>query len=232
MVSSSSSSTMALESNELPILEVDNIGEAILALGRYARNQMSGVIVGVTGSSGKTTAVAMLAHALATRGDVYASAHNANLPHGVAWNLSSAGWDLPHLVLEMAVGRMSTSSRMARPHVAVFLNVHPAHIGSSHTVADIARVKSAIFEGMSPGGIAVINRDMLEFEMVYSTAIKNEQRVILFGEHEQSDIRLISYDNVTQVATLSRYGGPQERVEATNLPFEIAHAVRCRACRS
>ncbi|AZM97160.1 UDP-N-acetylmuramoyl-tripeptide--D-alanyl-D-alanine ligase [Vreelandella venusta] len=213
MVSSSSSSTTALESTELPILEVDNSGEAILALGRYARNQLSGVVVGVTGSSGKTTAVAMLSHVLATQGDVYASAHNANLPHGIAWNLASAGWDLPHLVLEMAVGRMPTSSRMARPHVAVFLNVHPAHIGSSHTVTDIARVKSAIFEGMSPGGVAVINRDMLEFEMVYSAAIKNKQRVILFGEHEQSDIRLISYDNATQVATLSRYGGPQENMK-------------------
>lgn len=49
--------------------------------------------------------------------------------------------------------------------------------------------------------------------MVYSAAIKNKQRVILFGEHEQSDIRLISYDNVTQVATLSRYGGPQENMK-------------------
>ncbi|WP_372373179.1 Mur ligase family protein [Vreelandella venusta] len=213
MVSSSSSSATALESTELPILEVDNSGEAILALGRYARNQLSGVVVGVTGSSGKTTAVAMLSHVLATQGDVYASAHNANLPHGIAWNLTSAGWDVPHLVLEMAVGRMPTSSRMAQPHVAVFLNVHPAHIGSSHTVADIARVKSAIFEGMSPGGVAVINRDMPEFEMVYSAAIKNNQRVILFGEHEQSDIRLISYDNATQVATLSRYGGPQENMK-------------------
>lgn len=213
MVSSSSSSASELENNGLPILKVDNSGEAILALGRYARNQMSGVVIGVTGSSGKTTAVAMLAHALATRGEVYASAHNANLPHGVAWNLSSAGWDTPHLVLEMAVGRMPTSSKMARPQVAVFLNVHPAHIGSSHTVADIARVKSAIFEGMSPGGVAVINRDMLEFEMVYSAAIKNKQRVILFGEHKKSDIQLISYNNTTQIATFSRYGGPQESVE-------------------
>ncbi|MBE0401875.1 glutamate ligase [Halomonas sp. FME1] len=213
MVNSSSLSASELENNTLPVLEVDNSGEAILALGHYARNQMSGVVIGVTGSSGKTTAVAMLAHTLAARGEVYASAHNANLPHGVAWNLSSAGWDTPHLVLEMAVGRMPTSARMARPHIAVFLNVHPAHIGNSHTVADIARVKSAIFEGMSPGGTAVINRDMLEFEMVYSAAIKNKQRVILFGEHEKSDIQLIGYDNATQVAAFSRYGGPQENVE-------------------
>ncbi|MGP9677626.1 Mur ligase family protein [Halomonas sp. AOP27-A1-41] len=214
MVSPSSSfpAINDIESNELPVLKVDNTGEAILALGHYARKQMSGVVVGVTGSSGKTTAVAMLAHALKTQGEVYSSAFNANLPHGIAWNLSSANWDTPHLVIEMAVGRMKISSRMVQPHVAVFLNIHPAHIGNSHTVEDIARAKSAIFEGMPPGGIAVINRDMQEFKTVYAAAIKYKQRVILFGEHVDSDIKLISYDNTAQIATFSRYGGPQEGI--------------------
>lgn len=212
MTTSSCTAAGTLADSELPVLEVDNRDAAVRALGRYARDQMSGVVIGVTGSSGKTTAVAMLAHTLASQGDVYASAHNANLPRGVAWNLASAGWDTPHIVLEMAIGNMPMSSRMARPHVAVFLNIHPAHLGNSHTIADIARVKSAIFEGMPPHGIAVINRDMHEFETVYAAAIHHQQRVVLFGTHETCDIRLLDYDSRTQTASFSRYGGPPESV--------------------
>src|SRR3546814_5020255 len=76
-----------------PLLEVDDVGAAILALGRYARSRMTGKVIAITGSAGKTTAVAMAAHALASFGAVGQTRHNANLPHGIAWNLASIPWE-------------------------------------------------------------------------------------------------------------------------------------------
>lgn len=177
----------------IPSLHVGDTGEAILAMGRYARTQMTGNILAVTGSAGKTTTVAMLAHVLSAGGEVGKSAHNANLPHGVGWNLASIGWDTPHTVLELAIGRMAVSARMARPHVAVFTNILPAHLGASSTVADIARAKSAIFLGMSKGDTAVLNRDMLEWGMACEAAKARGLKILHYGASDDCDFQLLDY---------------------------------------
>ncbi|MBN9070179.1 MAG: UDP-N-acetylmuramoyl-tripeptide--D-alanyl-D-alanine ligase [Rhizobiales bacterium] len=178
----------------LPLLAVEDAGEAVLAMGRYARDRMTGKVIGVTGSAGKTTTVAMTAHALCAWGPVRKSAHNANLPHGVAWNLASIPWDTPHVVLELAVGRMAVSARMARPDVAIFMNVMPAHLGEKSTLGDIARTKSAIFLGMSEGSCAVINRDMSEWETVLAAAKGRKLDVIAYGSDPESAFRLLDFD--------------------------------------
>lgn len=179
---------------KLPVIQVSDTSAAVLAMGRYARCHMKGKISAVTGSAGKTTVVAMLAHALAASGDVAKSAHNANLPIGVAWNLASMPWDLPNVVLELAIGRMGVSSRMARPHVAIFTNVLPAHLGERGTIADIARTKSAIFDGMQPGGTAVIYREILERDIVEAAARGRGLRIVWYGTGGECDFRLDDYD--------------------------------------
>lgn len=184
----------ALPVTDLPVLEVADIEKAALAMGDYARSQMTGKIVGVTGSAGKTTVVAMLAKALSPTGLVATTHHNANLPFGVAWNLASMDWQSPHVVLELAIGRMAASSRMARPHVAIFTNVLPAHLREGTTIADIARTKSAIFLGMRPGDIAVINRDMHEREIVEDAARRQNLNILWYGTAKDCDLQLVDYD--------------------------------------
>ncbi|MFK3781713.1 UDP-N-acetylmuramoyl-tripeptide--D-alanyl-D-alanine ligase, partial [Agrobacterium sp. NPDC089420] len=171
----------------------DNM-QAVLKMGEYARSRMSGNVLAVTGSAGKTTVVAMLAHALSAWGDVGKSHHNANLPAGVAWNLASIPWDTPHVVLELAVGKMAISARMARPRVAVFTNVLPAHLGERSTVADIARTKSAIFLGMAPGGKAVLNRDMQEWHTVHDAAQRQKLDIWTYGTSDECMCQLLRYD--------------------------------------
>ncbi|WP_058913727.1 UDP-N-acetylmuramoyl-tripeptide--D-alanyl-D-alanine ligase [Entomohabitans teleogrylli] len=178
----------------IPLLEVQSSEEAILALGRYARDRMTGNIIGITGSAGKTTCVAMLAAALAPWGPVCKSAHNANLPRGVAWNLASMPWNTPQIVLEMAIGRMKTSTLMARPQIAIFTNIQPAHLGERSTLNDIARAKSLIFVGMTPGSTAILNRDMQEWQTVHDAARQRQLNIVHYGASPECDIRLIDYD--------------------------------------
>ncbi|HTG37406.1 MAG TPA: UDP-N-acetylmuramoyl-tripeptide--D-alanyl-D-alanine ligase [Sphingomonas sp.] len=175
----------------LPILAVPNNGEAVLALGRHARAMMRGKLIGVTGSAGKTTMVAMLAHALRPWGEVGETRLNANLPHGVAWNLASIPWNTPHIVMELAIGRMPQNAALARPDVAVFTNIAAAHLEFHHDLATIARRKGAIFQGMAPGATAILNADMAQLPRVRAMALARGLRVISYGEAEAADVRLI-----------------------------------------
>lgn len=198
----------ALPGTDLPILQVADVERAVLAMGEYARARMTGKVVGVTGSAGKTTVVAMLAEALSPAGPVATTHHNANLPIGVAWNLASMDWTAPHAVLELAVGRMAASARMARPHVAIFTNVLPAHLREGTGVADIARTKSAIFLGMAPGDIAVINRDMQERHIVEAAARGRNLTILWYGTAEGCDLQLVDYDLARKVVHARVHGRP------------------------
>lgn len=175
-------------------LVVGNISAAILALGSYARARMTGKVLAVTGSAGKTTAVAMLAHSLGAYGSVGQTRHNANLPHGIAWNLASIPWNTPNIVLELAIGRMARNARLARPDVAIFTNIMPAHLEYHHDLATIAARKSEIFEGMDRSGVAVLNRDMAEWERVHMAAKLRGLRIVHYGAAEGCDYRLLEYD--------------------------------------
>lgn len=182
----------------LPLLGVANAGDAVLAMGRYARSRMTGKVIAVTGSAGKSSTVAMMAHALSPWGPTHKSAHNANLPHGVAWNLASIPWDTPHAVIELAIGRMAVSARMARPDVAIFTNILPAHLGQRSTTTDIARTKSAIFLGMEEGSCAVLNRDMAEWDTVLAAAMARKLQILTYGEAADCDFRLVTFDATTR----------------------------------
>lgn len=193
LIANDGEASAALEGDRLA---VGNVSASILALGAYARERMTGKVLAVTGSAGKTTAVAMLAHALKAYGPVGQTRHNANLPHGIAWNLASIPWDTPHIVLELAIGRMARNARLARPDIAIFTNILPAHLEHHHDLATVAARKSAIFEGMERGGVAVLNRDMAEWERVHMAARIRGLRIVHYGVSEGCDFRLLEYDPV------------------------------------
>ncbi|MGF6968876.1 UDP-N-acetylmuramoyl-tripeptide--D-alanyl-D-alanine ligase [Paraburkholderia sp. WC7.3g] len=202
--------------NDFPVLHVADTGEAILAMGAYARQQMSGAVLAVTGSAGKTTLVAMLSDALNAYGQTAASAFNANLPHGLSWNLASINWDTPHVVLEVAVGNMRKSALIARPDISIFTNIQPAHLGKSSTITDIARTKSMIFRGMSAGSTVILNRDMLEWDTVYQAAMERDLKIVTYGTTAESDFQLVDHDAARQSATV--------RIKGRNITYPIGAA--------
>lgn len=177
----------------IPVLKVHRVDRAVLDIGNYARHQLLSRVVGVTGSSGKTTTVAMLAQTLSAYGSAAQTMNNANLPKGIAWNIASVPWDSDYVVLEMAIGSMPLNAQMVQPDVAVFTNVAPAHLEYHKTTDEIARKKSQIFSHMKAGGYAVINRDMTQWPIVEQAARERLLRIISYGEHEQADIRLTGF---------------------------------------
>ncbi|MGK6319259.1 Mur ligase family protein [Sphingomonas sp. DT-204] len=183
-----------VSAGDIPVLSVANADAAVLALGAHARARMKGKVIGVTGSAGKTTLVAMLAQALAPWGPVGRTRHNANLPHGIAWNLASIPWNTPHTVLELAIGRMRHNAQLVRPDVVVFTNILPAHLEHRRDLRTVAERKSAVFNGMAPGSTAILNCDMAEWAYVHEAARARGLRVIQFGRSAEADFQLLDYD--------------------------------------
>ncbi len=194
------------EASSIPILKVANIGLAIMKMGEYARAQIQGKVIGITGSSGKTTTVAMLNQALSPYGKVAQTSHNANLPKGTAWNLASIPWDSDYVILEMAIGGMEKNTKMVCPNIAVFTNVAPAHLTFHNSTEEIARKKSRIFSAMESGSFAIINRDMDEWPIVEKAALESKLNIISFGQHSDSDIRLLSLETETGLINISIKG--------------------------
>lgn len=199
----------------LPVLLVDDVDNAIINLGRYARANLDATIIGVTGSAGKTSCVAMIAHALSAYGITDHSTHNANLPHGVAWNLASFNRDASNVVVEMAIGRMGLSADIVRPNIAVFTNIQPVHLANAQTIVDIARTKSQIFRGMRPNDIAILNREMLEWETVLRAAQAAKLRIIRYGFSDDCEFRLLDYDASNgRVSVMTPHGELQYKLGA------------------
>ena len=181
----------------VPVLQVQDEEAALLALGEAARADLEKTgarVVGVTGTVGKTTTVAMLAHALAACGTTGHTRASANLPLGIAWNLASLPVGVSYAVLEMAVGSMARNTALVRPEVAVFTNLGAAHLEYHGSVEEVARKKARIFEDMPAHGVAVLNRDMECWGIVAQAAHARGLRVVNYGEHGDSDVRLLWHD--------------------------------------
>jgi UDP-N-acetylmuramoyl-tripeptide--D-alanyl-D-alanine ligase len=185
--------------NDAPLLIVDDVLEGLVRLGADARSRSSAKVVGVTGSVGKTGTKEALMRALSAAGATHASAGNLNNHIGAPLSLSRLPHDAAYAVLEMGMnhaGEIAPLSRMIRPHVAIVTNVAPVHIEFFETVRDIALAKAEIFEGMEPGGVAVLNLDN-EWHPVLAERARacGVERVIGFGRSADAEIRLMNVES-------------------------------------
>jgi len=150
---------------KLPALVVDDTRLALGRLSKYWRGKFSMPLVALTGSNGKTTVKEMLASILraASADDaVLATRGNLNNDIGVPLTLFELRSSHHYAVVEMGMnhaGEIRYLARLATPDVALVNNAGPAHIEFFDSVEAIARAKGEIFEGLKPGGTAVINAD-------------------------------------------------------------------------
>ncbi|MBB4284395.1 UDP-N-acetylmuramoyl-tripeptide--D-alanyl-D-alanine ligase [Roseospira goensis] len=214
-----------------PVFVVPETYAALMDLGRYARGCFRGRVYGVTGSAGKTTICHLLAFALSRLGPTVQTSHNTNLPPGVARTLAGLPGDVDHAVLELAIGRMGPSTRLARPSVAIFSNVTAAHMEYHRSIEQIADTKALIFTGLTPDGVAIVNRDMAPFERVVAVAHRHAARVVTYGEHPDAMVRLLDHDPDGQVRaafdgeTLTyRLGAPGRHMAVNSLAVLAAVA--------
>jgi UDP-N-acetylmuramoyl-tripeptide--D-alanyl-D-alanine ligase len=181
--------------DDAPLLMVGDTFDALGGLGRAARGRANAKVIAVTGSVGKTGTKDAITHVLKSQGAAHASAASLNNHWGLPLSLARMPRGTDFAIFEMGMnhaGEISPLSKMARPHVAMVTAVETAH-GEFFTGVDaIADAKAEIFEGVEPGGWAVIKRDMPYFHrLARAAAACGVENVIGFGVHDDADARLV-----------------------------------------
>ncbi|WP_432547772.1 UDP-N-acetylmuramoyl-tripeptide--D-alanyl-D-alanine ligase [Kineococcus sp. SYSU DK004] len=165
-----------------------------LAAGVLARLRAEGpdagpLVVGVTGSAGKTTTKDLLAQVLAPLGDVVAPQGSYNNEVGVPLTVLRITEDTRVLVAEMGArgpGHIAALCRTAPPDVAVVLNVGAAHVGEFGSLEVTARAKGELVEALPAHGTAVLNADD---HRVAAMASRTSARVLTFGLEAGAGVR-------------------------------------------
>ena len=195
-----------------PHVLVADTAAALDALARASRRRAAAKIVGVTGSVGKTGTKEALAAALArTPGlRVHRSVKSYNNHTGVPLSLARLPADSDYAVFEMGMnhaGEIAALTRQVRPHVALVTTIAPAHIEFFPTGLDgIADAKGEIFQGLEPGGTAIIPFDSPQRDRLIAAARVHAATILTFGMGEGADVRardvIDNGDSSTVTATL------------------------------
>ena len=185
-------------SAEAPLLTVANTQRALEDLACAARARSDAKIVAVTGSAGKTTTKEMLKLAFGALGQTHASSASYNNHWGVPLSLAGLPREAAFGVFEIGMnhfGEIRSLVSFVRPHVALITTIAPAHLEFFGTMDAIADAKSEIFEGIVPGGAALIPADNPHAERLVARAKQHRvARILTFGSKPGSDAQLLAYD--------------------------------------
>ncbi|WP_059018585.1 UDP-N-acetylmuramoyl-tripeptide--D-alanyl-D-alanine ligase [Mycobacterium sp. M26] len=146
-------------------------------------------IIGITGSSGKTSTKDLIAAVLSPLGEVVAPPGSFNNELGHPWTVLRATTDTDFLVLEMSArhrGNIAALAAIARPSIAAVLNVGTAHLGEFGSREIIAETKSELVQALPETGVAVLNADD---SYVAAMDAKTVARVVRVGRSEGVDLR-------------------------------------------
>jgi len=141
------------------------VGDTLEALGKLAswyRLKFRPLVVGVTGSVGKTTTKEMIALVLSKKFNVLKSEGNKNNEIGLPLTIFGLTGEHTALVLEMGMnnpGEIARLSKIARPDIAVITNIGDAHIKRLGSKQNILKAKLEILEGLSKNGTVYLNGD-------------------------------------------------------------------------
>jgi UDP-N-acetylmuramoyl-tripeptide--D-alanyl-D-alanine ligase len=136
--------------------------DPLAALGRLAtawRGALGARVIGITGSTGKTSTKDLLAGMLAPQRRVVATAQNLNTEIGLPLTVLGAPPGTEVLVLEMAMrgaGQIAELAGIAEPDVGVIVNIGPVHLELLGSVEAIAATKAELIAALEPGGTAIV----------------------------------------------------------------------------
>ena len=161
---------------------------ALAALGRAVRERSAARVVGITGSTGKTSTKDILAALCGPHARVVAARGSFNNELGVPLTLCRLEPETELCIVELAMrglGQIRELCAIARPDVGVVTCVGPVHLELVGSVERVAEAKAELIEALPAGGTAVVPARAPELERFFSGT---EARVVRFGEG--GDVRL------------------------------------------
>ena len=169
------------------------VPDTVVALGHLARAVVGRspdlVVVGITGSAGKTSTKDLLASTLAPAMPTVAARGNNNNEIGLPLTVLRVSEETRALVAEMGargIGHIRALTEIAPPRIGAVLNVGSAHLGEFASVEGIALAKGELVEALPADGVAVLNADD---PRVRAMAARTAARVVLVGRADGADVR-------------------------------------------
>lgn len=148
--------------NKAIILVPDTL-DALVALARAWRAQFNYPVVAITGSVGKTSTKALVAHILNLHDGPYLVAHgNQNTLIGIALNMLKMSVEHKGAIFEVGIdrrGQMKQKAALVKPTIAVITSIGHSHMQGLGSIADIAAEKRDIFSSLRDDSVGVINGD-------------------------------------------------------------------------
>lgn len=169
---------------------VSDVLLAVRTLAVYVRKELPNLtVIGITGSSGKTTTKDLLASILSSRANCVSTKASFNNELGAPITLLECDADTKYCILEMGArhqGDIAALCEMAQPHVGVVLRVGTAHLGEFGSVEKIAQTKGELIKSLNPDAIAVLGTYDPHTKAMKSL---HAGRTIYFGEGSHDDVR-------------------------------------------
>jgi UDP-N-acetylmuramoyl-tripeptide--D-alanyl-D-alanine ligase len=200
------------------LIPVSDTALALQDLARAVRRKWGRRVIGVTGSTGKTTTKELLAALLATRFAVHRSAGNLNNLYGVPLALLALEPTHEVAVLELAMsapGEIARLARIAEPEVGVVTNVAPAHLEFFDSVDSIALAKRELIDNLKPPATAILNSDD---PRVRSFANGFQGRTVTFGFGDGAQIQGLGWQDAGPGGSRLRVRGLGARASRPPLP--------------
>ncbi|MFD7629524.1 UDP-N-acetylmuramoyl-tripeptide--D-alanyl-D-alanine ligase [Streptomyces sp. NPDC059851] len=176
----------------VPAVVVADVLDALAALARAVLAEVpEALVIGLTGSAGKTSTKDLIAQVLPVLGPTIATVKSFNGEIGMPLAVTHLDRDVKFIVLEMGargIGHISHLTRIAPPTVGVVLNVGTAHVGEFGGRQHIAQAKGELVEALPAEGLAVLNADD---PLVAAMAVRTRARVLTFGTAPDADVRAV-----------------------------------------
>ena len=192
------------------VLAADDPLKALQQLAAAWREELGATVVGITGSTGKTTTKDILLALLTPARRTVASRANFNTEIGLPLEILAAPGGTEVLVLEHAMrgkGQIAELAAISRPDVAVVVNVGPVHLELLGTIEAIAAAKAELIEALEPGDTAIVPAG----EPLLDRFLRAEIEVMTFGPGGDVDF---THDGEVEV---------RGQTIALEVPFEQAH---------
>ncbi len=218
VVDGGAAAVLGSRSTGRPTVVVDDTRAALQELARTTlarlRKGADLQVLAVTGSQGKTSTKDLLARVLADRAPTVATRGSFNNELGLPLTVLRATSETRFLVLEMGargVGHLRDLCRIARPDIALVLNVGKAHLGEFGSRENIALAKGELVEALPAGGTAVLN---LDDPLVTAMTGRTDAAASFFGRSPGADVRLLDevVDDLGRPTFVLQHDGDSERV--------------------
>ncbi len=198
-----------------PLMTVADTSLALQHLANYARKKWGRLVIGITGSTGKTTTKEILGLLLQARYRVFKTTGNFNNDFGLPLSILRMKEEHEVAVLELGMSRAGEIRRLcqiAEPHIGIVTNVRPVHLQNFQSIRGVAEAKRELIESLPVDGVAVLNND--------------DRLVRKFGRSFKGEVITFGVDTVaTYRASVLRSTG----LDGTE--FQLIHKSKCHPLR-